>query len=236
MLKNIFKIIIIFTIGTIGGIFADQILWPYFIERPLFYKYRLEQSPVYVTEKYEVFIEENTLLEDIVEDVEKSVIGIGTAVSGKNISGSGIIVTSDGLVLTLAELVPASGAFAFYVDSKVLEYQILKRDLDKNLALIKINEENLKTVAFADFGSLRYGKRIFLVSSFFEKGLNKSVNEGIIKNYNDKIIQTNMTDKTNVKGSPVFNIKGELVGIANVDSLGKISAVPINIIREFIGL
>ena len=71
MLKNIFKIIAIFILGTVGGIFADQILWPYFVERPLFYQYKLEKSPVYVTERKEVFIQENTALEEAIEKVGK---------------------------------------------------------------------------------------------------------------------------------------------------------------------
>jgi hypothetical protein len=60
MFKNIFKIIIVFLIGAVGGIFSEQILWPYFIERPLFLEYSLEQNPVYITETKEITIQENT--------------------------------------------------------------------------------------------------------------------------------------------------------------------------------
>ena len=58
MTKNALKILIIFIIGTIGGIFADQILWPYFIERPLFYRYRLDQAPIVMNKTEEIIIEE----------------------------------------------------------------------------------------------------------------------------------------------------------------------------------
>ena len=103
MVKNILKIIIIFIIGTIGGIFADQILWPYFIERPLFYEYRLEQAPVYVTESKEFFIQENAALKNAIEKVEKTVVGVRTTTkTGIFLEGSGLILTFDGLVIVPA--------------------------------------------------------------------------------------------------------------------------------------
>ena len=78
MLKNILTIIALFIIGMGGGIFADQIFWPYIVERPLFFAYRLDQAPVYVTERKEITIQENTALQDAVEKVEKAVVGIQT--------------------------------------------------------------------------------------------------------------------------------------------------------------
>ena len=77
MLKNILKLVAIFIIGIVGGIFADQILWPYFVEKPLFLKYHLKEVPLNVTEVKQVFIQENTALENAVEKVSKSVVGIG---------------------------------------------------------------------------------------------------------------------------------------------------------------
>jgi len=137
MLKNIFKILAIFIIGMVGGIFADQIFWPYFVERPLFYQYRLEQSPVYVTERKEVYIQENVVLKNAIEKVEKVVVGVRTETkAGKILEGSGLILTADGLVITLAELVPSGSTFNFFVEGESVSFQILKRDSKENLALI----------------------------------------------------------------------------------------------------
>ena len=119
MSKNILKIVGFFVIGMVGGIFADQIFWPYFIERPLFHEYRLEQSPVYVTERKEVTIQENTALREAIEKVEKTVVGVKTQTkAGKLLEGSGLIVTSDGLVVTLAELVLRARTFLFLLRAK----------------------------------------------------------------------------------------------------------------------
>ena len=234
MTRNIFKIICFFVVGMVGGIFADQIFWPYFVERPLFYEYGLEQSPVYVTEKKEVIIQENTALQDAVEKIYKTVVGLKTQTkTGEVLEGSGLIVTSDGLLVTLAELVPQGSEFAFFIDGKAVSYQILKRDLAENLALVKLGEAKLPTVVFADFNKLKLGERIFLVANLFES---VEVNEGIVKSFNKDSIETNIIETNDIKGSPLFNIAGEVIGLNTVDFGGKVIAIPINAIKAFIGM
>ena len=151
MAKSVFKILTVFIVGIVGGIFADQILWPYFIERPLFHQYRLEQSPVYVTEKKEttLYIQENLALRETVEDVIPAVVGVKTKTNDEEVLiGSGLVVTSDGLIVTLASLVPQGSEFYFFVDDQWPAFQILKRDLENNLALVKVEKSGLKTRGF----------------------------------------------------------------------------------------
>ena len=238
MLKNIFKIIAVFILGVAGGIFADQILWPYFIERPLFYQYRLEQSPVYVTERKEVTIQENVALRNAIERVEKVVIGVRTETpNGKILEGSGSIVTSDGLIVTLAELVPQGSTFSFFVDNEKVHFQILKRDLKENLALVKIEKTNLPTLGFADLEKIKLGERVFLVGVIFDKsGLSKIVNEGIVKSFSQDFIKTNIFENYLLAGSPLFNIEGQVLGLNTIDLEGKVIAIPISKIKSFIGL
>jgi len=241
MLRNIFKVLAIFIIGAVGGIFADQILWPYFIERPLFYQYRLEQSPVYVTERKEITIRENLALKNAIEKVEKVVIGVKSETpKGKILEGSGLIVTSDGLIVTLADLVPRGSTFSFFIDGELVHFQILKRDLKENLALVKIEKSNLPTVSFADLEKLKLGERVFLVGIIFNKQKITSpglvVNEGIIKNFDENKIETNIFEKENLAGSPLFNIEGEVLGLNTINLEGKVIAIPISKIKKFLGL
>ncbi len=235
MSKNILKIIIIFVIGMVGGIFADQILWPYFVEGPFFYN-QLANFPVSISGTKEITIQENVALQKAVEKVEKAVVGVRTKLkSGKILSGSGLIVTSDGLIVTLAELVPRGEDFVFFVDGKTPNWQILKRDVKNNLALIKVEEKDLVTVGFAQ-DELKLGERVFLVGVIWEKtGPLKMVNEGIVKFFAQDYIRTNIFEKYTLAGSPLFNIRGELLGLNTIDSKGKVTAIPITAIRNFIG-
>ena len=237
MRKTLFQILAIFILGIFGGIFADHILWPYFIERPLFYQYRLEQSPVYVTEKKETIIQENTALKNAIEKVEKTVIGVKTKTkTGKILEGSGLIVTSDGLIVTLADLVPQGSTFSFFVEGKAVSFQILKRDLKENLALVKIEKTNLATCSFADFEKLKLGERIFLVGVIFEKEEIKNiVDEGIVKSFDENKIETNIFEKENLSGSPLFDIEGNVLGLNQIDSEGKIISIPVPKIKTFTG-
>jgi S1-C subfamily serine protease len=236
MLKNILKIIAIFIIGIVGGIFADQILWPYFIERPLFYKYRLEQSPVYINETKEITIQENTALQDAIKKVDKVVVGIRVkTTAGKIIEGSGIVVTSDGLVLALNSLVPQGAEMSLFLDGKKYTPKVLQRK--NSLALLKIEENNLATTAFADFEKISLGERVFLLGIIFGKNdsTQKITNEGIIKTFDETSIQTNITEDLILQGSPLFDIEGHLVGLNAIDKTGKVSSISIKIIREFLG-
>lgn len=226
----------IFVLGIGGGIFADQILWPYFIERPLFYQYRLNQPPVYVTERNEIIIEENIALQDAVEKVKNSVIRLQTKTkNGKVLGGSGLVVTSDGLIVTFSDLIPQCETFSFFANNKVSSYQVLKRDPKENLALVKLEEKNLPTVAFADLDKIRLGERVFLVAAVESLSEGWLVNEGIIKTFDKDFIQTSIFEKGLAKSSPLFNIKGEALGLNILDSSGQIQTLPIKKIRDFIG-
>jgi len=238
MIKKILKITGVFILGVFGGIFADQILWPYFIERPLFYQYRLEQPPIFLTEKKEITIQENVAITDAVEKVGKVIVGVSTKTkTGETLEGSGLILTADGLAVTLAELVSKSSTSSIFVDGKLVSFQILKRDLKENLALIKFDESNLSTCSFADLGKIKLGERVFLVGTIFKKtGLGKIVNEGIIKTFDENSIQTNILEEDNLAGSSLFDIEGNVLGINVIDKEGRVSAIPISKIKSFAGL
>ncbi len=235
MKKAILQTLFCFIVGIVGGIFADQILWPYFIERPLFYEYGLEKAPVYITETKEIKIQENIALQEAVEKVEGVVVGIKTQVGKKFLLGSGIIVTSDGLCVTLSELVPAGYSFSFFIEEGRAPFQILKRKGD--LALMKLDsKESLPTLPFADLGKKRLGERVFLFGKVFEnEDVEKIVNEGIIKSFESPLYKTNIFEKISLQGSPIFDIEGNFLGLAVIDSAGQVSILPNNEIKEFVG-
>lgn len=235
--KNLLKVISVFIIGIVGGIFADQILWPYFVERPLFYKYNLEQPPIYITERKEIIIQENTALVEAIEKVEKSIVGVRTETkAGKILEGSGLILTSDGLMITLASLVPYGSNFKFYWQGKPLGFEILKRDLKENLALVKLRGKDLPTLGFAN-SAPKLGERVFLVGIVFDKRTPKKiVNEGIVKSFDLDFIKTNIFENYLLAGSPLFNIEGKILGINTIDKQGKVITIPISKIRTFADL
>jgi hypothetical protein len=94
--------------------------------------------------------------------------------------------------------------------------------------LIKIDRNNLQTKGFFDFSKLEIGEGVFILSN--------SVNEGIVKSFNDDLIKTNIIENEIVNGAPVFNIKGEVLGIGYKDDNNFIDIIPVSKIKSFAGL
>ncbi|MBU4299092.1 serine protease [Patescibacteria group bacterium] len=230
MLKNIFKIIGIFVLGILGGILGGI-----FAQNSFFYKYNPEPAPVYINKTEKIVIQENIALKNAIGKVEKTVIGIRTETKkGKFLEGSGLILTSDGLFVTLAELVPKGGSFNFFFEGKKVKAQILTRKED--LALIQLEEKNLPTASFGNLAQIKLGERVFLVGVIFEKEEpKKMVNEGIIKYVNENLIQTNIFEKK-AAGSPLFDIEGNTLGLNYVSETGEVRTIPISKIRKFANL
>jgi hypothetical protein len=239
MLKKISKILIIFIVGMIGGIFADQIFWPYFIERPLFYKYGLDQQPVNVIEKSEIYIQENEALQGAALKVKNSVVYVKTITAeGKTLEGSGLAVTSDGLIVTLNSLIPMGEDFFFFAEGKQASYQVMKRDKESNLALVKLGASNLSAAEFADLGQKKEGERIFLAGILSDSdGIPYYyLNEGIISSLSKDFFLTNILEKERIQGSPLFDVKGAMVGLAQVGPEGEVIGIPASLVKDFINI
>jgi len=231
-------------LGALGGLWTQLYLLPYLVGLDYFQDFQFvemlknREMVVYPKTETTITVQENVALQSAVERVEKVVLGVKTKTQkGEILTGSGLIVTSDGLLVTLADLVPRGSDFYFYVDGEWPAYQILKRDLENNLALVKIEKGSLSTAGFADLKKTKLGERVFLVGTVFDEGgVEYIVNEGIIKSFQEGSVQTNIFEDSNISGSPLFDISGSVVGLNIINKEGNVSAVPANIIREFIGL
>ena len=159
-----------------------------------------------------------------------------TTLAKNSYSGSGLIATSDGLIVVLANLIPTGSKFDIFINGEKADYEIQKSDYKKNLVLIKVDKNNLPTVGFADFDKIKLGQRVFLTAVSSIKTDDWLVNEGIVRNFNANTIKTNISEKSIVAGSPLFNISGELLGLNYIDQDNKISAVPVSVIKVFLGL
>jgi len=237
MIKRIIKIISIFAIGMVGGIFSSQIVMSRLLDMNYDSLLKTVAGPIYFTEKKEITVQENTALQDSIDKVKESIIGVRTKTKeGKIIYGSGFILTQDGLVITLSSLIPKGQDFAFFVGDKAQDYQILKRDSNNNLALIKIGKEGLEPCAFADLDKLKIGQRVFLLGAVFgEKDILEQANQGIVKIFSQDKIETNIFEDNNSAGSALFNIDGELLGLNTINEEGRVVAIPVNTIRNFAG-
>lgn len=216
--SNFFKAIVIILLGVLGGTIA----W--------LFVFKNQSSFIQLVNKEEkIYIEENTALIEGIKSVKDSVVVLKTVYDKKEAQSFGLVLTADGLIVTLADNIP-QGAEANIVikGEENISYQVLKRDLENNLALIKVDRNNLQTKGFLDLSKLEMGERVFILSD--------SINEGIIKSFNDNLIKTNINETEIVNGAPIFDIKGEVLGIGQKDVNNFINIIPISKIKSFAGL
>ena len=231
MYKKILKILLVFLFGSLGGVWAQASLLPYLIGSSFF------DGEVVINPVQTIIVRENIALTEAIARVEKTIVGVrAKTADGKILEGTGLAVTSDGLIVTLADLVPPGSDFYFYVDGEWPTWQILKRDTKNNLALVKVGKGGLATAGFANLEKTEIGERVFLLGAMRVATTTKVfANEGIVSYFGQDTVVTDILERK-AAGSPLFNISGEVIGISAIDAAGRVSAVPVSIVRSFIGL
>ncbi|MDO8741173.1 MAG: S1C family serine protease [Candidatus Woesearchaeota archaeon] len=240
-LKTILIVVGVLLLGALGALIFNMFVLPYLLTNTYFENFQFvkdfKSGKIIINSKEQIYIQENTALESAIERVLKSTVAIQvTTLAGSSYIGSGLITTSDGLIVISANLIPAGSKFNIFINGEKVDFKIQKSDYKKNLILVKIDKNNLPTVGFADFNKIKLGQRVFLTSVSSIKTDDWLANEGIIRSFNENAIKTNISEKSVVLGSPLFNISGELLGLNYIDQDGRVSAIPVSIIKTFLGL
>ncbi|HSN03821.1 MAG TPA: DegQ family serine endoprotease [Nitrospira sp.] len=135
--------------------------------------------------------------------------------------GSGVIVSSDGYVLTNNHVIDGAREVTVTLpDKREFKGKIVGADPKTDLAVVKIDGQNLPTVAWGDATKLQVGEYVLAVGNPF--GLNSTVTLGIVSalgrgrmgitQYED-FIQTDAAINPGNSGGALVNTRGELVGI-----------------------
>jgi len=162
--------------------------------------------------------------------------------------GSGFIIDKEGIIITNNHVIQsAEGIFVKLTNGKEYEAKVLGTDPTSDIAVIKINtKDNLKVVTFADSDKARVGDWVVAIGNPF--GLGGTVTAGIISARNrdislgkyDDFIQTDASINQGNSGGPLFNIKGEVVGINSAilsnsgGSVGIGFAIPANFAKNVV--
>ena len=132
--------------------------------------------------------------------------------------GSGFIISADGFVLTNAHVVEgADEVFVTLTDKREFKAKIIGSDRRTDVALVKIEGNNLPRLTMGDSSKLRVGEWVIAIGSPF--GLENTVTAGIISaNSRDTgdylpLIQTDVAVNPGNSGGPLINMRGEVIGI-----------------------
>jgi serine protease Do len=158
--------------------------------------------------------------------------------------GSGFIISQDGYILTNNHVVEnASEITVILHNEKTYSAKVIGTDPKTDLALIKIDAKGLPTVRLGDSDKLQVGEWVMAIGNPF--GLAETVTAGIVSAKGrvigsgpyDDFIQTDASINPGNSGGPLFNIRGEVVGINTAiieQGQGLGFAIPINIARDLL--
>ncbi|MBS9402167.1 DegQ family serine endoprotease [Halomonas sp. TRM85114] len=159
--------------------------------------------------------------------------------------GSGFIISEDGYILTNAHVVQEADEILVRLnDRRELEAELIGADERTDVALLKVEADDLPTLTLGDSDTLQVGEWVAAIGSPF--GFDSSVTAGIVSAINRTLprdayvpfIQTDVAINPGNSGGPLFNLDGEVVGINSQiftrsgGFMGLSFAIPLNVAME----
>jgi len=166
--------------------------------------------------------------------------------------GSGFFINEEGYLITNFHVIEGETEFSVEVyhrkegqlDRAIYKkVRILAMNKFQDLALLKIEDEGapkFKTVALGDLDILEVGERVFAIGS--PLGLERTVTEGIVSTKTRQVegglyLQTTAQINPGNSGGPLFNLRGEVMGVINMKLLaveGIGFAIPVDALKYFL--
>ena len=168
-------------------------------------------------------------------------------------SGSGFIITDDGYILTNYHVVESSSSISVSMyDGTAYQATLIGYDESNDIAVLKINAQNLAPVILGDSDSLNVGDSVVAIGNPLGE-LTFSLTAGAVSakdrqvtfsgNVTMDLIQTDCAINSGNSGGALFNLYGEVVGITNakysssgseasIDNIG--FAIPLNNVMDIV--
>lgn len=199
--------------------------------------------------------EMESAITDLAERVKPAVVSIAPLASpgrpGERFrtprgTGSGVIIDREGHIVTNNHVVSdADEVEVRFSDKSTFTARVIGKDPDSDLALIKIStDQQLPTVTLGDSNAVKVGQWALAVGNPF--GLDRTVTLGVVSGVGredinlsryESFIQTDSSIFPGNSGGPLFNLKGEVIGIntAIINSVQGIGfAIPSNMVKQVV--
>ncbi len=162
--------------------------------------------------------------------------------------GSGFIISQDGYLITNAHVVDrADEVLVKLTDKREFKAKVVGADRRTDVALLKIDAKNLPVVNLGDPGKMKVGEWVVAIGSPY--GFENSVTAGIVSAKGRALpgdnfvsfIQTDVAVNPGNSGGPLFNLRGEVVGVnSQIYSrtggyMGLSFAIPIDLAMDIVG-
>ena len=162
-------------------------------------------------------------LQEIYEANIPSVVSISCHTKTGNSSGTGVILSKNGYIVTNAHVLEDAQAVTVQLtDNRSFQANLVGSDEISDLAVLFINAEDLVPAVFGDSGSLRVGDTVTAIGDPLGVEFRGSFTDGIISAINRDVavdgrtmnlIQTNAALNSGNSGGPLINCYGQVIGI-----------------------
>ena len=187
---------------------------------------------------------------DVVQKVRPSVVGVITEsfqTYSTSSTGSGIILSEDGYIVTNNHVVEGGDSIAVTLDDgETYAAELVGTDVKSDIAVLKIDAQNLPAAEFGDSSQVEVGEAAIAIGN--PLGLNGTVTAGIISavdreiqvgSSNMVLLQTDASINPGNSGSALLNEYGQVIGvnsakISSEDSEGLGFAIPSNTVGPIV--
>ena len=182
----------------------------------------------------------NSEIGSLVNNVRVAMVEIGSLRRG---SGSGVILHSDGLIVTNAHVVRGHSPQVTLQDGRRFTSRLLGYDEENDLAALMVSESNLPTIEMGDTGNLQPGDWVFAMGHPW--GLTDAVTAGVVVGLTAgrwgrnepkrEMIVVDLSLRPGYSGGPLVDSKGRLVGINTMMTGPEVGlAVPVHVVKRFL--
>ena len=180
----------------------------------------LQESPISVEN---IPQEQGLSLQAIYEKNIPSVVSITCHTKGGSSTGTGVVLTAQGYIVTNAHVVDgAQSVTVLLTDDRTFQASLVGSDEISDLAVLYISADGLTPATFGDSGSLRVGDTVTAIGDPLGTEFRGSFTDGIISAINRDVaidgrtmslIQTNAALNSGNSGGPLINCYGQVIGI-----------------------
>ncbi len=182
----------------------------------------------------------NAEIADLVDRVRHSLVHVSN--SGRS-HGAGIILRSDGLILTNAHVIRSQGLRVTLPDGETLPARVVAFDTRRDLAALKVEAYNLPALELGDSTELQAGEWVFALGHPW--GVAGAVSSGVAIDGGAEVqgqvvaarewLPVNLRLRPGNSGGPLVDVQGRLLGVTAVMAGSEVGlAVSAQVIREFL--